>query len=121
MARVPGREAFTFEDVAEMAPAAGALDLDPLPVRIRKTAHGARDLLVERRPATMGVELVVGSVQRGAAVLALVGAAHEVSLVFSGERGLGPLVENDPLLRSGEGPKCQLLAFGHAPPMAGPQ
>ena len=102
MPRVPGCEALPFEHMAEVAPAPGALDLDPLSVRVWNSTDGPRDLLVERRPAAVGIELVLRPVERCTAPFALVRPGLGVAFVLSRERGLGPFVEDHSLFRSGE-------------------
>jgi hypothetical protein len=102
MPRVPGGETLSFEHVAQVAPAPGALNLHPLSVRIGKPTDGPRDLLVERGPTTVGIELVLGPVERRTAPLALVRSGHGVALVFSRKRRLGSLVNDYSLFRSSE-------------------
>src|SRR5688500_10052882 len=92
------RETLTDEDVAEMAAAGGAFDLDAMPVRIRQPANGAFYLLIERRPTAAGVELRVRDIERRLARPADVRALDEEVVVFAGERRLGPLVHDDPCL-----------------------
>jgi len=58
VASVSVREALALEHVAEVSPAPSTLDLHPLSVRIGQPTHGARNFLVEGRPAAVGVELV---------------------------------------------------------------
>jgi hypothetical protein len=88
--------------MAEVAPAASALYLHPLTVRIGKTTDRPRDLLVERGPAAMCIELVFRPVERCTAPLALVRSGFGMALVFPGERRLGPFVDDHPLFRSCE-------------------
>jgi hypothetical protein len=114
MSGVPWGEAFPYEHMAQVAPAPSALDLDSLSVGIGKSAHRPGDLLVERRPAAVGLELVFRTVERSAALLALVDPGFEVAFVLTGERSLGPFVENDLLLRPVERLKHGLVGLGHA-------
>jgi hypothetical protein len=58
MPSVRRREALAHEHVAQVAAAVRALDLDPHTVRVRKVTYGSLDLLVERRPPTVSVELI---------------------------------------------------------------
>ena len=62
MAGVGRGEPFTQENVAKMAAAVGALDLDSHAVRVGQPVHCSRYLLVERRPSTVSVELIVGTI-----------------------------------------------------------
>jgi hypothetical protein len=62
MAGVGRCEPFTQENVAKMAAAVGALDLDSHAVRVGQPVHCSRYLLVERRPSTVSVELMVGTI-----------------------------------------------------------
>ena len=59
MARVPLREALAEKHVAQVAAAAGALNLDSLTVGVGQSIHGSRYLLVKRGPATAGIELII--------------------------------------------------------------
>ena len=62
MPRVRWRQTLAVEDMAQMATAVGALDLDSMAVGGWQTVHRAADLLVECWPAAMGIEFVVGTV-----------------------------------------------------------
>jgi len=105
VSRVPRCETFPFEHMAEVAPAPRALDLHTLSVRIGEATDRPRDLLVERGPAAVGIELVFRPVERGSAPLALVRSGLGLALVFSGERWLGPFVDDQPLYRPRERPE----------------
>jgi len=73
-----------------------AFDLDSFSIRIRESFHGSRDFIVEGRPPTLGIELVLGSVKRGVASLADVSTWFEVCFVLSTKGTLGTLSYNDP-------------------------
>ncbi len=100
-----GCEAFSEEDMSQVGPAPGALDLGSGAIRVRQATDASRDLLIEARPTAMGVELAVGAVEGLSAALARVGPGLEVPLVLPGEGSLGPLVEDDPFLRRRELPE----------------
>lgn len=102
MPRVLWREPLTQEHVAEVASAARAGDLRPVSVRVRRALHRAGDLVVEARPAAVGVELVLGPVQGRVAAPALVGPRGLVGDVFPAPRALRALVNDDPLLFTSE-------------------
>src|SRR6476661_4292835 len=87
-----------MEDVAEVAAAIRALDLDSPAVTVRDVRYRSRDLLVEGGPAAARVELRVGGVQRRVALPAEIGALDVEVVVFAGERKLGAFVEDDPRL-----------------------
>lgn len=72
MPRVPGRKPLPLENVAQMPSAASALDLYALAVRVGNSTDGPRNLLVERRPAATGVELVLRPIEGRPALLAFV-------------------------------------------------
>ena len=67
MASVRRGKAFPYEYVAQMAAAVGALDLRPMTVGVRQALHGSWYLLIESRPATTSVKLVIGSIELGIA------------------------------------------------------
>ena len=73
MPRVLLGQAFAQEDVAEMTAAIGAFDLDSAAIGIGQARHGAFDLLIERRPAAVRVELVVRAIELGVAATASAG------------------------------------------------
>src|SRR3970282_331246 len=62
VARVLGRQPFAEEDVAQVAAAVGALDLDAHAIGVWQALDGTRYLVVEGGPATAGVELVLAAV-----------------------------------------------------------
>jgi len=93
--RVLGREPFTDEDMAEMACARGALDLDSTAIGIRYPPDGALDLLIERRPTAAGVELRVRHVERRVATATHIGALDEEVVVLAAERALCSLMYDD--------------------------
>ena len=92
MAGIAIRKPLPLEDVPEMGAAARALDLDALAVGIGQPSNRARDLLVERGPPAVSVELVLRPEEGGAASLAFVQAGVEEAVVFPGERHLRPFV-----------------------------
>jgi len=96
--RVPWGESLPLEHMAQVASASRALDLHSFAVRIGNATDRSGNLLVEGRPSAMGVELVVGPIERSPALLALVRPGAEIRLVLSRERRLGALVENHALL-----------------------
>ena len=113
MAGIARGELLPLKDVAEVAPAVGALDLHPLPVRVGEAANRPGDLPVEGWPATMRIEFVVRAVERCTTPLALVRSGGEESVVLARERRLGPLVDDDPFLGAGEGSKGTSGGVGH--------
>ena len=111
MPHVPGRELLSFEYVPQVTAASGALDLGPNSVGVGNPFHAAGNFLVEAWPAAPGIELVLGLVEDRAAALAGIPAGAEDRLVLPGERGLGSLVDDDPLLRAIQFPPAGF--FGH--------
>ncbi len=93
--------AFAFEDVPQVPAAGRAGDLGAPAVRVAGADHRAGDLLVEAGPAAAGVEFAGGSVERRAALPALVGALLECVLIFADEGHLGALVEDHALFFRG--------------------
>lgn len=114
MSGVLRSEPFPFKDMAEMAPTAGALDLDTLSVRIGDPTDGPRDLLVERGPTAVGVELVLRAVEYRSAALTLVRSRLKVALVLARERRLGTLPDDHALFGPGEGAKDGGFGVGHS-------
>ncbi len=102
MPRVPRRQSLPLEDVAQMAPAASTLDLYALAVRVGESTDGSRNLLVKRRPAATSVELVVRPIEGCPALLAFVRPGFGRAFVLPREGWLGALVEDHPLLGSGQ-------------------
>jgi len=94
--RVLGRKPLTDKDMAKMASARGALDLDPTPIRIRYPPDGALDLLIERRPTAARVELRVRHVERRFATATDVDALNEEIVVLPRKGVFRPLVHDDP-------------------------
>jgi len=114
MPSVSGGQSLALEHMTEMATTAGALDLHSLAVRIGHALHGPRNLLVERRPTAVRLKLAVRSVERGAALLAGVGAGFEVPVVLARERHLRALVEDNARFGSGERVERRVRGLGHA-------
>src|SRR6185369_10229020 len=88
-----GRVALAFEDVPEVAVAGAAEHLDPLHAHraVFAQQHRVRiGRVVERRPATVALELRVAAEQLGTARAALVDAGGLGVGVLTGERPLGP-------------------------------
>ena len=52
-------ETLTLEDVAEVGAAGGADDLGAHTVGVTVAFHSAGDLIIEARPATVGMKLVL--------------------------------------------------------------
>ena len=52
------RETLAFEDVAEMAVAVFAQDLNPVSVGVAFVPHGSGEFVVKTRPATARMKLV---------------------------------------------------------------
>ena len=103
MPRVPRRQSLPLEDVAQMAPAASTLDLYALAVRVGESTDGSRNLLVKRRRSRNdGVELVVRPIEGCPALLAFVRPGFGRAFVLPREGWLGALVEDHPLLGSGQ-------------------
>jgi len=116
---IPGREPFPLEHVAEVAPAAGTLNLGAIAIGVGDAAHGPGDLLVESGPAAMGVELVLGTVESRTALFALIRSSSSEVLVLAGERRLGALVQNHASLRPGERTERWVGSLGHGPSIGG--
>ncbi len=57
MPRILRREPFTQKHVPEVTPAVHAGDLRSAAVRVRRAFHRAGDLIIEARPAAVGIEL----------------------------------------------------------------
>lgn len=84
--------------MTEVGTAPSTLDLGAHAVRIGQTAHRARDLLVEARPSTVSIELVVRSIQWRVASLARVNPRRLMMFVLPRERSLRSLANDDPFL-----------------------
>ena len=95
------REAFALEDVAEVASAVFAEDLDASSIGVDVAANGAFDLVVEAGPAAAGVELVFGAVELRVAAAAGVDAGIFRIDVLAGTGELGPFVDEDALFFRG--------------------
>jgi hypothetical protein len=93
--RVLRGEPLAEEDVAEVAAAARALDLNAGAVRIGQPLYRAGDLIVKGRPPAVGVELVRGAVELGFAAPAAVRAGLVEVVVLAAERRLRALVLDD--------------------------
>jgi len=103
MSGVPRGEPFSLEHVAQVTAAPSALDLDALPIGIGDSTYGSFDLPIEGRPPAMGIELVLRSIQRRPALLALVGSGTDGAFVFSGKGWFRALVQDHTLFRPREG------------------
>ena len=104
MAHVLLGQLLPLEHVPEMGPAGGTENLRPSPVGVRQALHGAGQFVVEARPATTGVELVIGFIKRRAASSAHVGPGLVVIVILAGEGPLRALLYNDGLFLG-----CQLF------------
>src|SRR3954466_10145933 len=91
MARVFRRQPLAEEDVAQVSAAVVALDLDAHAIRVGQTLDRSRHLVVERRPAATGVELVLAAVELSVTAAANVAAGLVEVVVLAGEWGLRAL------------------------------
>ena len=89
------REPFSRKYVPKMSAAGRAEDLRAHPVRIRLAPDRPFDLIVEARPAAVGIELVARTVERRVAPPADVSAGGLVVGVLPGERTFSPLVNDN--------------------------
>ena len=96
MAGIFSCKSLAGEDVPQVGAAGGTGYLGPAPVSIGRAAHRTRYLLVKARPAAPGMELIRGPVERRIAPAAHVDAVGEKPVVFTAERRLGPLVQDNP-------------------------
>jgi hypothetical protein len=113
-----GGEPFALEDVAEMGVAPDASYLDAHAVQVGEPFHGARDLIVEARPAAPGIELVLRPIEGRATSLAYVRARLEVVFVLSGKRSFGSPMDDHCLLRTGQCAERRPRPFRHTAPGA---
>lgn len=97
-----GREPLTLKDMTKVTTAVAADDLCALHAKgvVHMSLHGAGDGVKVGWPATAGLELVVGRVERGIAASAGIDTLGRVMrIVFSCARALGALLtENTELL-----------------------
>lgn len=98
MTGVLRRKSLAQEHVTQVGPTACALDLRPHSVRIGQPTDRPRDLLVETRPATVGIELVIRSVKGCVASSAGIHPRGMVVFVLARERRLRSLANDDTLL-----------------------
>lgn len=98
MAGVLLSEALASENMAEMSSTVVAQNFNPASVGIRFTTHGARDFIVESRPAAAGVEFVLRAVEWRFAAAADVGTFGKVLVVLAGEGIFRAFVHDDVLL-----------------------
>src|SRR5206468_4293566 len=110
------RQALAVEDVAQVAAARLAQDLDAAAVGVAVLLDGAGDLVVEAGPAAAGLELVGGAVQGRVAAAADVGPGGLVRGVLAGERALGPLAQDDALFLGIERVVALGIGHGASPP-----
>src|SRR5690606_26543126 len=109
-----GGEALTVEPVAEVGVAVGPAHLGAHHTEraVLQVAHGARERLVERRPAAVRVELGVAGEQRRATGPAPVGARRLGLHVLAGPGPLGAALSEHPeLLRVQADPPFLLGQF----------
>jgi len=62
VSNVGWRFVLSCEHVAQVASAINTLNLSSHSVGVSEVLHGSRYFLIERWPATMGVELILGAV-----------------------------------------------------------
>src|SRR5215213_3607485 len=97
MAGVLLREAFAFEDVAQVAAAVSAEYLRATPVRVGMALHAAWVFFIEARPAAARLEFSLRRIQRVVAAPANKGAGRKQRLVLAAERPFRSLVDDDSL------------------------
>lgn len=97
MAGVLLGEAFTFEDVAQMAAAVGADYLRAAPVRVRMSLDTVRIFFIKTRPAAARLEFCLRRVKRVVAAATDKRARRIQRLVLAGERPFRSLVDDDSL------------------------
>ena len=101
MTGVLGGVAFAKKDVTQVAIATSTENLGSTTIRIGFANHRAVDLVVKTRPSTSAVELVPGTVKRCLALATQECAGVFQVVVFTGERLLGALAEDDELFIRG--------------------
>ena len=82
MSNVGWRFILSCEHVTQVASAIDTLNFSSHSVGVRQVLHGAWYFLIERWPATMGVELVLGAVQRRVASSAGINSRFKKAIVF---------------------------------------
>ncbi len=101
VSRVFCGEPLSIEDVTQVAIAVSAKDFHSVAIGIDFTPYGTFDFVIKRGPATMGMELVLWSVQWCFTLFADVVAAWlKVIGVLAGEWHFGPLMQDDLLFFS---------------------
>ena len=90
-------KSLAFEHVTQVAIATSTENLGSTTIRIGFANHRAVDLVVKTRPSTSAVELVPGTVKRCLALATQECAGVFQVVVFTGERLLGALAEDDEL------------------------
>jgi len=97
MSNVFRSQAFSTEYMPQMSATTGTDDLSPHAVSIRHALHPARNLIIETRPPTPRVELVVRTIQRSLATFAEIRALPPEIIIFPRERRLCRLMNDNPL------------------------
>ena len=80
-----------------MSAATGTDDLSPHAVSIRNPLHRTRNLIIETRPPTARIELVIRTIQRGIATFAEIRALLPEIVIFAREGRLRRLMNDNPL------------------------
>jgi hypothetical protein len=96
MAGVLRGEVLPFKHMPQVGTTLSALNLDAGPVGVREPAHGPRNLVIKAGPATSGIELAFGAIERSAAPFALVRTGRLQVFVFAGIRSLGAFPDDYP-------------------------
>lgn len=99
MANVVFGQSFTNEYVPQMSVAVRAENLGTTLIRIRQSGHGSLNFIIEGRPATVAVELVVRLVQSGVAASAYVRPVVVQVRIFTGEPWFSALFQYHVLLK----------------------
>ena len=88
--------------MSQVSSATGTEDLCPAAIGIRLPFNGSFDLIVKAGPATMTVEFVTGTVQRGVATLTGIDAGFIVIHILSRPGSFSTLVNDDKFLKIGQ-------------------
>ena len=94
MTRVLRRQPLALEEMAQMTAATGAKNLRAVSVGIGCTPYRTGNRIVEARPAASGIELVLRTVQRRAALAAAIRALLVEAAVTAREGHFGGFVDN---------------------------
>ena len=97
MPRILRCKALPFKHMSKVSTTFFAFYLNPLTIWVRQSPNRTGDFVIEARPATLCIELVLGSVKRSSTSFAHVDARLEICFILATEWALRSFVHDNSL------------------------